>query len=152
MTARSASPSCARRTRGFSPGRAASPTIISLPSQAYAAILRSPHAHARIVSLDTSRAARLPGVLTVLTGRDYVAEGLKPLPHGPEGADHLDVKKPAFGPEAMPGGPPPLQPPLAIDRVRFVGEAVAIVVAEPRSTPPATRSNRSRLLTRRSAP
>jgi aerobic carbon-monoxide dehydrogenase large subunit len=102
---------------------------LSLPGQAYAAILRSPHAHARIVSLDTSRAARLPGVLTVLTGRDYVAEGLKPLPHGPNGVDHLDVKKPAFGPEAMPGGPPPLQPPLAIDRVRFVGEAVAIAVA-----------------------
>ncbi len=102
---------------------------LSLPNQAYAAILRSAHAHARIVSIDTAAARRTPGVLAVLTARDYAADGLKPLQHGPNGADHFDVSKPAFGPETMPHGAPQPQPPLAHDRVRYVGEAVALVVA-----------------------
>jgi carbon-monoxide dehydrogenase large subunit len=103
---------------------------IDLPDQAHVAILRSPHAHARIVTIDTAAAARAPGVLAVLTGADYVAAGFKGVPHGPSGADHFEITKPAFGPEAMPNGPPPLQPPLADGRVRYVGEAVAFIVAE----------------------
>ena len=102
---------------------------LTLPNQSYAVILRSPHAHARISAIETAHALAAPGVLAILTGRDYAAEGLKGLQHGPSGADHFEITKPAFGPEAMPGGPPPLQPPIAIDRVRFVGEAVAIAVA-----------------------
>jgi len=102
---------------------------LNLARQAHAVFLRSPHAHARIRAIDTADAAALPGVLAVLTGKDYVAEGLKSLPHNPSGADHFEITKPAFGPETMPGGPPPLQPPLAVERVRFVGEAVALVVA-----------------------
>jgi carbon-monoxide dehydrogenase large subunit len=103
---------------------------LNLPRQAYAAILRSPHAHARILAIDTAEAARLPGVLAVLTGRDYAADGLKAMQHGPSGADHFEITKPAFGAEAMPFGPPPEQPPIAEGKVRFVGEAVAYVIAE----------------------
>src|SRR5512134_3573907 len=55
----------------------------NLPGQAYAVFLRSPHAHARIRSIDTRAALALPGVLAVLTGRELLAEGLKPLPHHP---------------------------------------------------------------------
>src|SRR5579875_1267218 len=103
---------------------------INLPRQAHAYVLRSPHAHARIRGIEAGEAARLPGVLAILTGRDYVADGLKEMQHGPSGADHFEITKPAFGPEAMPFGPPPGQPPIAIDKVRFVGEAVAYVIAE----------------------
>ena len=71
---------------------------INLPSQAYAAVLRSPHAHARIVSIDTAAARRAPGVLAVLTGSDYAADGLKPLQHGPNGADHFDDRQARFRP------------------------------------------------------
>ena len=103
---------------------------INLPNQAHAAVLRSPHAHARIRAIETREAAALPGVLAILTGRDYATDGLKAMQHGPSGADHFEVTKPAFGPEAMPFGPPPGQPPIAEGKVRFVGEAVAYVIAE----------------------
>jgi carbon-monoxide dehydrogenase large subunit len=103
---------------------------INLPHQTYAVVLRSPHAHARIRTIDTRTAAALPGVLAILTGADYAADGLKPMQHGPSGVDHFDLTKQAFGPNEMPFGPPPGQPPIAQDKVRFVGEAVAYVVAE----------------------
>ena len=50
----------------------------------HVAMLRSPHAHARIVSIDTAAAHALPGVLVVLTGADVAAEGLKPIHHIPQ--------------------------------------------------------------------
>jgi len=103
---------------------------LRLPGQAHAVFLRSPHAHAHTRAIDTGEARKMPGVLAILTGADYVAAGFKELQHSPNGADHFEITKPAFGPETMPGGPPPLQPPLAVDRVRFVGEAVALVIAE----------------------
>ena len=56
---------------------------VSLPGQAYAHVLRSPHAHARIRSIDTAAARAMPGVLAVLTGADVVADGLKEVPHTP---------------------------------------------------------------------
>jgi CO/xanthine dehydrogenase Mo-binding subunit len=55
---------------------------ISLPNMAHAAVLMSPHAHARIVSIDTSRAEALPGVVGVYTGRD-IAEVVGPAPASP---------------------------------------------------------------------
>ncbi|HWE72267.1 MAG TPA: xanthine dehydrogenase family protein molybdopterin-binding subunit [Stellaceae bacterium] len=103
---------------------------INLPHQAYVYVLRSLHAHARIRAIDTSAAKDAPGVLAVLTGADYAADGLKPMQHGPSGVDHFDLTKQAFGPETMPFGPPPGQPPIAEGKVRFVGEAVAYVIAE----------------------
>src|SRR5579864_1847742 len=69
---------------------------LTLPNQSYAVILRSPHAHARIRAIDIARAISAPGVLAVLTGRDYEADGLKGLQHSPSGADHFEITKPAF--------------------------------------------------------
>ena len=53
----------------------------SVPGQAYAVMVRSPHAHALIRGIDTAVARTAPGVLAVLTGRDMQADGLKPIPH-----------------------------------------------------------------------
>jgi aerobic carbon-monoxide dehydrogenase large subunit len=98
--------------------------------EAHAVFVRAAHAHARILSIDTGAAAKAPGVLAVLTGRDWAADGLSGLNHMPNNADHLDPAKPAFGPGTLPTKPLPLMQPLAGDRVRHVGEAVAMVVAE----------------------
>jgi len=51
----------------------------TLPGQTFAAIARSPHAHAILLSIETTKARELPGVLAVLTAADYLADGLKPL-------------------------------------------------------------------------
>ena len=53
---------------------------LNLPNQAHAVMVRSPHAHARIHSIDIRRAQRTPGTLAVLTGRDFLADGLNPIP------------------------------------------------------------------------
>ena len=55
----------------------------NLPGQAYAQLVRSPHAHARILGIDTTAALSVPGVLAVLTGRDAEADALAPIPHRP---------------------------------------------------------------------
>src|ERR1700729_811889 len=55
----------------------------NLPGQVYAVMLRSPHAHARIRSIETDQAKAVPGVLAVLPGPDFAADGLKPIPHKP---------------------------------------------------------------------
>ena len=92
---------------------------LSLPGQAHGVVLRSPHAHAAIDRIDTARAARAPGVLAVLTGRDVRADGLGSL------QCEEDRTRPDGGPM-----PRPPQPALVADRVRFVGDYVAFVVAE----------------------
>ena len=63
---------------------------ISLPGEAYAVFLRSPHAHADIAGIDTTAAVAAPGVLAVYTGADVVADGLGDIPcvvpvHGADG-------------------------------------------------------------------
>jgi carbon-monoxide dehydrogenase large subunit len=100
---------------------------MALPGQAHAAIVRSPHAHAVIRSIDTQPARAVPGVIAVLTGRDWLADGLKSTP----------IKTFSWHPAEMPlintdGSPPFTAPdfPLPNDKARFVGEALAIVVAE----------------------
>ncbi|HEX9193315.1 MAG TPA: xanthine dehydrogenase family protein molybdopterin-binding subunit [Burkholderiales bacterium] len=102
---------------------------IRVEGQLYCAFLRSPHAHARILRIGTERAARSPGVLAVLTGADYVADGLAGIRHAPNPFDALDVGKRAF--VAPPGGRivDLAHWPLALDRVRYVGEPLAAVVA-----------------------
>jgi CO/xanthine dehydrogenase Mo-binding subunit len=84
---------------------------IDLPNMLHAAVLRSPHAHARIISIDVSAAAALPGVIAVLTGED-IAQSTGPLP--------------CFA------NPPVEQRCVAVGRVRHVGEPVAVAVAESR--------------------
>src|SRR5713226_3790019 len=54
---------------------------VNLPGQAYAVMVRSPHAHARIRGIDVAAAMAIPGVLAVLTGADLLRDGLKPIPH-----------------------------------------------------------------------
>lgn len=97
---------------------------VVLEGQAYAAMVRSPHAHARILSIDTEAALDMPGVLMVLTAKEWEDEGLGGLFSF---ANFLPV------PLLRPDGKPfetVLRKPLAGDRVTFVGEAVAVVVAE----------------------
>jgi carbon-monoxide dehydrogenase large subunit len=81
--------------------------------------VRSPYPHARIVSIDATSARSMPGVLAVMTGAELVASGVKPIPGS------SDFKR-AGG---AAGATPPRQV-LAHERVRFVGEAVALVVAQ----------------------
>ncbi len=87
----------------------------------HAAFFRSPLAHARIVSLDVSEAAAMPGVAAVFTAADLAARI--------ENAIDFDTVKNADGSD----GAAPRRPILAEDRVRYVGEAVALVLAETRS-------------------
>ena len=99
----------------------------SLPDQAYAYILRSPHAHARIVGIDAAAALATPGVLAVLTGADAAADGIGPIPHSPVPTNPHEV--PLKSRDGSPFFLAP-HPVLALDAVRYVGEPVAIVVAE----------------------
>src|SRR5215472_5824951 len=91
---------------------------IVLPGMVFGYVLRSPHAHARIRSIDTSKAKAAPGVLAVLTGADWQASGWGDLPV-PGGLKRRDGS--AFRPP---------YPALVNDRVRFSGDYVAFVVAE----------------------
>jgi carbon-monoxide dehydrogenase large subunit len=91
---------------------------ISLPGQAYAVFLRSPHARARIDRIDAGDARALPGVLAVLTGADMAADGLGDLPCGwlvkqKDGSDMVSAP----------------HPPLAHTFVNYVGEPYGLVVA-----------------------
>ena len=103
---------------------------VSVAEQTSAVFVRTPHAHASIVAIDTSAARAHPGVLAVLTGDDYVADGHLGMAHFPNPADANDIRIPTFVPMPERKILDELQLPLAAGRVRFVGEAVAIVVAE----------------------
>jgi len=95
---------------------------VRLPGQTQAVIVRSPHAHARIVGIDTAAAAKAPGVLAVFTGADVARDGL--------GTMQMTLKR------KRPDGSPMFAPPhhgLTQDRVRYVGDPVALVVAETRA-------------------
>ena len=92
---------------------------VNLDRQAYAVFLRSPHAHADIVRIDTSKAQSMPGVLAVLTGEDYAADKLGEV----TGISPLKRR------DGSPMYRPP-RPALTRDRVRHIGQSVAVVVAE----------------------
>jgi carbon-monoxide dehydrogenase large subunit len=94
---------------------------ISLPAQSHAYILRSPHPHAEIRSILLEEAAGSPGVLAVLTGDDVATDGLGGIP----------CTQLTSGGGWLPGNNT-FQPLLAQGRVRFVGEGVAMVIAETR--------------------
>ncbi|HEY3181079.1 MAG TPA: xanthine dehydrogenase family protein molybdopterin-binding subunit [Casimicrobiaceae bacterium] len=90
---------------------------VTLPNQTYAYFLRSPHAHAGIRSIDTSKAKKAPGVIAVYTGADL--EGVNGLPCGwlITSVDSTPMKEPPH-------------PVLAKGKVRYVGDHVALVIAE----------------------
>jgi carbon-monoxide dehydrogenase large subunit len=94
---------------------------VRLEGAAHAAFLRSPHAHARIAALDLAAARAAPGVLAVYTGADVAADGLGPIPF-----THLHKR-----PDGTPIVAPPRMP-ITAGEARFVGDAVAMVVAETR--------------------
>ncbi len=103
----------------FLTGRGTYTDDISKPGQTYAVFVRSPHAHARIKSVNTDSALAVEGVVAVYTGADMAADGVGGLPCGWQ----------VIGK----GGTPmiePAHPPLAVDTVRYVGDAVAVVIAE----------------------
>ena len=96
---------------------------VSRDGDAVGYVLRSPHAHADIRSIDTSRATGMPGVLVVLTGQDLADDGIGAFPGPP----------PFFASLTKPDGSPLIYPPqyaLTSDRARYVGDPIAFVVAE----------------------
>jgi carbon-monoxide dehydrogenase large subunit len=97
-----------------------------LPGQLHAAFLRSPHAHARIGSIDVEAARAMPGVMAVLTAADAAADGLQPMPHTAWSIHPAELQLPNLD-----GSPTFVAPHhlLARDKARFVGEPVALVVA-----------------------
>lgn len=92
---------------------------INRPNQVYAYIVRSPVAHARLANVDTAAALAVPGVVAVLTGADMAADGIGGLPCG------WGIHNKDGSPMAEPG-----HPPLAAEVVRYVGDQVAVVIAE----------------------
>ncbi len=92
---------------------------VTLPGQTYAVFLRSPHAHARILSIDTAAAAKAPGVIRIFTGADLAEAKVGGLPCGwlIHSKDGSPMKEPPH-------------PVLAQGKVRHVGDQVALVVAE----------------------
>lgn len=99
----------------------------SIDGQAYMAVIRSSHAHAVLRSIETADAAAMPGVLGIFTGADCAADGLSQIPHSPLPSTKHDQK--LHGP----GGIDPFignHMPLPADKARYVGEALAVVVAE----------------------
>jgi carbon-monoxide dehydrogenase large subunit len=92
---------------------------VTLPGQTYAVIVRSMHAHARIVAVDSSAALKAPGVLAVFTGTDLAQDKL--------GTMRMTL------PRKRPDGSPMFAPPhrgLTQERVRYVGDPIALVIAE----------------------
>ncbi len=92
---------------------------ITLPGTVYGVVLRSPHAAATILSIDTSAAIRSPGVLAVITAAELTADGVGPLPCAVNLTNRDGTKQVS-----------PPYPALAGDAVRHVGTPVAFVVAE----------------------
>jgi carbon-monoxide dehydrogenase large subunit len=111
---------------------------VNLPGQAYACFVRSPHAHALIRAIDASAALATPGVITVLTGADAAADGMKPITHSPmPGNAYEDMIRSRDVSFVAP------HPPIAADCVRFVGAVAAVVLAE---TPAAARDGAERVV------
>ena len=110
---------------------------LRVEGQVHAAFLRSQHAHAVLRSVDVSAAREAPGVIAVLVGQDYLDDGYQGVDHVPNPVDAVDATKKAF--LASLTGQIFNQPhiPLPVDRVRYVGEPIAMVIAE---TPLAARN------------
>jgi aerobic carbon-monoxide dehydrogenase large subunit len=92
---------------------------INRPSQTYAVVLRSQHAHARIKGIDTAAASKAPGVIAIFLGKDLAAENIGGLPCGWQ----------IHSKDGSPMAEPP-HPVMAVGKVRHVGDPVAVVIAE----------------------
>jgi carbon-monoxide dehydrogenase large subunit len=91
---------------------------LTLPGTVHMAVVRSPYAHAKIKRIDTKKAATMPGVLAVFTGQQMKEAGFGPIPCAWV-VPNSNTKTPPY-------------PPIAIDTVRYAGNAVAIVIATDR--------------------
>jgi carbon-monoxide dehydrogenase large subunit len=105
----------------FLRGRGAYTDDFNRQGQLHAWILRSPHAHARLTSVDTAAAAKMPGVVAVFTGADMAADNIGGLPCGWQ----------IHNKDGSPMAEPP-HPVLAQDKVRHVGDPVAVAIAATR--------------------
>lgn len=110
---------------------------LRVEGQLHAAFLRSPHAHAALRSVDVSAACEAPGVIAVLVGQDYLDDGYLGVDHVPNPIDAVDATKKAFLTSLTGQIFNQLHIPLPIDCVRYVGEPIAMVIAE---TPLAARN------------
>ncbi len=108
-----------KEDRRFLTGRGTYVADIKRPKMVFGYFVRSPHAHATIKSIDSAAALQMPGVIAVFTGEDTKADGVNTLP----------CAWPVMGKGNVPTKEPP-HPPLAQGKVRYVGDAVAFVVAE----------------------
>ena len=106
-----------REDSRFLTGRGQYTDDIVLPRQTFAFFLRSPHAHAKILSLDSTAASKAPGVLGVFTGEHFKDIGGLPCGWLIHHIDGTPMKEPKH-------------PVLADGKVRYVGDAVALVVAD----------------------
>lgn len=111
-----------REDRRFLTGGGRYVDDIQLPATAHSVFIRSPHAHARILAIDTATAASMPGVIAVYTGEDWLADGRGDMPtiapvSFADGRPMNEVSRPVF----------------ATDCVKHVGDTVAMVVAETRN-------------------
>src|SRR5689334_3611637 len=103
-----------REDERFLTGRGRFTDDVTLPGTTHAAFVRSPHAHARIRSIDTTRAQGVRGGRAIFTGAQLAGGGVNGIPTA----------------WLLPDIKTPTHPPMAIDRVRHVGEAVAVVIAD----------------------
>jgi aerobic carbon-monoxide dehydrogenase large subunit len=111
---------------------------VNVSGQTYACFVRSPHAHARVLRIDTTAARATPGVVTVLTGQDATDDGVQPITHSPV---PLNPYEHVIAVHDVIFVAP--HPPLPADCVRHVGEAVAMVIAE---TPAAARDGAEQIV------
>ena len=112
-----------KEDRRFLTGRGRFTDDLAGPGAAWATMVRSPHSHARILDVDTTRARSMDGVLAVLSGRDLEGK-IGPVPTLARTAPFARANR-----DGSPM-PDPCQPVLATARVRYAGEPVAVVVAE----------------------
>ncbi|NUB16318.1 xanthine dehydrogenase family protein molybdopterin-binding subunit, partial [Azospirillum brasilense] len=110
-----------REDARFLTGRGTYTDDINRPGQTHAVFVRSPYAHARITGIDAAEAMQAPGVIAVLTGADMETDKVGSLPCGWQihSKDGSPMKEPPHFP-------------IARDRARYVGDAVAVVIAETR--------------------
>jgi carbon-monoxide dehydrogenase large subunit len=99
---------------------------LNLPGQAYAVMLRSPHAHAAIERIDVVAARAAPDVLAVLTGHDMKADGLRPIPHAVWSGHPAEIALPNTD-GSVASGPP--HDCMATGIARHAGDIVAVAIA-----------------------